>query len=574
MTLFLAMMMMTTLASSSSQQGLKGGPKPESADRRCFLRRGGSTLNLFVRESLPAGAAIGRLDIEGENGKDIELFLDNEDHTYPDPPIKIEAPDLLRLTKPLDKAGRKGPTSFSAVVRCRRVSAQGEQNSSRPDLATSVKQTATVNYKILVNVRITGIEDHGRNDHSPAGEDHLGRDEHSPSREDLGLNDHSPARRADSSPTEGADRRCFLSRGGSTLSFFVKESLPVGGVIGRLDIVGENGRDVDLSLENTDPSIPVKIEAPNLLRLTRVLDKEGHKGPASINIVVQCRRRVLRDSKGLKDMEPSPSSSTTTSYRIPVTVHVTDVNDNVPQFVGAPYTINVSELTLVGTRVFDKIKAIDSDQPGPFSTVEYLVDASWVDFGDGFVPDATDESGGTAPYHDCLAFENPLEGSTLVLTKHLDYETVRNFRVKIVAKDQGAPVALQNETILTVNVLDADDQNPAFVHESYEAVLEPAPALDGAGHSVELQVRPQGLKAFDQDAGLASPLYYVFAARSESSSASKYFELNRDTGKVYVKSGTIPEDELLRPLTLIVKAVQHDNPDRHDHQLNLNMHDC
>ena len=35
-------------------------------------------------------------------------------------------------------------------------------------------------------------------------------------------------------------------------------------------------------------------------------------------------------------------------FIIPVSVHVTDVNDNTPQFVGrSPYRLNISELTLV-----------------------------------------------------------------------------------------------------------------------------------------------------------------------------------------------------------------------------------
>ena len=35
------------------------------------------------------------------------------------------------------------------------------------------------------------------------------------------------------------DNRCFLEGGGSTLSFFVKESLPIGSIIGRLNIQGK-----------------------------------------------------------------------------------------------------------------------------------------------------------------------------------------------------------------------------------------------------------------------------------------------------------------------------------------------
>ena len=50
-------------------------------------------------------------------------------------------------------------------------------------------------------------------------------------------------------------------------------------------------------------------------------------------------------------------------FTIPVTIRVTDVNDNAPSFVGSPYTLNVSELSLVGATVFGAvIEAVDRDQ--------------------------------------------------------------------------------------------------------------------------------------------------------------------------------------------------------------------
>ena len=41
---------------------------------------------------------------------------------------------------------------------------------------------------------------------------------------------------------------------------------------------------------------------------------------------------------------------------------MTDVNDNAPSFVGSPYTLNISELSLVGARVFGGVEAVDRDQ--------------------------------------------------------------------------------------------------------------------------------------------------------------------------------------------------------------------
>ena len=50
------------------------------------------------------------------------------------------------------------------------------------------------------------------------------------------------------SQLQDIDNRCFLNGGGSTLSFFVKESLPISSVIGRLDIQGDVEKDIELIL--------------------------------------------------------------------------------------------------------------------------------------------------------------------------------------------------------------------------------------------------------------------------------------------------------------------------------------
>ena len=52
------------------------------------------------------------------------------------------------------------------------------------------------------------------------------------------------------------------------------------------------------------------------------------------------------------------------------------------------------------------------------------------------------------------------------------------------------------------------------------------------------------------------------STRPPLSPCSKYFELNRNTGHIYIRSD-IPEDELRQPLTLVVRATQFDNADRY-----------
>lgn len=74
---------------------------------------------------------------------------------------------------------------------------------------------------------------------------------------------------------------------------------------------------------------------------------------------------------------------------------------------------------------------------------------------------------------DFFVFENDLEG-TLVLRQPLDYETLSSFTVGIRAQDQGTPPQI-TDTVLQVNVVDADDQNPRFFDDRYTAHLPDPP---------------------------------------------------------------------------------------------------
>ena len=94
------------------------------------------------------------------------------------------------------------------------------------------------------------------------------------------------------------------------------------------------------------------------------------------------------------------------------------MNDTAPVFRGAPYIVNISEHSLVGSYIYSDILALDADQQGPFSSVEYYIK--------------------TGAFSDYLAMENPLEGK-VILAKRLDYESLQSFKVTIIAQDQGSP---------------------------------------------------------------------------------------------------------------------------------------
>ncbi|XP_075236204.1 protocadherin Fat 4-like Cad96Ca [Lycorma delicatula] len=317
--------------------------------------------------------------------------------------------------------------------------------------------------------------------------------------------------------SQGADNRCFLENGGSAESFFVSEDSTVGSIIGTVRIIGDPSErgNIELRLKEVDSPIVISPGTSNLT-LTRKLDKEGIEGPSSVYINIICDRK----------------RTTVPGFVIPINIRVTDANDNAPQFVNAPYILNISEVTVVGTRVLQGVKAIDADQQGPYSTVQYSV-----------LP---------GPNSDFFVFVNALEG-TIVLRKPLDYETLSNFTIAIRAQDQGSPPQY-TDTQLHVNVIDADDQNPKFVDDRYTTLIP-----DHAPQGTRLHILPREIAAYDQDLGINAPIYFSFNSANQD---YRFFEMDRMTGHIIIKR-SIPDDELLQPSTLVVKATQFDNPDRY-----------
>ncbi|CAL4080366.1 unnamed protein product [Meganyctiphanes norvegica] len=224
-------------------------------------------------------------------------------------------------------------------------------------------------------------------------------------------------------------------------------------------------------------------------------------------------------------------ATTEPSINIPVNIRVTDVNDNAPIFLNSPYAVTLSEVLMVGTVINADIKAVDEDQAGPFSTVQYFI-----------MP-------GPNSHH--FAFQSPLRGE-LVLKRPLDYETEPLFNITIMAQDQGLS-AQNSTTVLTVQVLDADDQNPVFRSERYMAVLPEIPTKGST-----LEVKPESLLAEDKDEGIKSPIIYSLAGAEDD---SYWFNIDPTTG-VITLDDDIPDQILIQPTILLIKAVQEDNPDR------------
>jgi len=297
-------------------------------------------------------------------------------------------------------------------------------------------------------------------------------------------------------------------------------------VIGNVSNDKDKGN-IELSLVPNHPNnrldgqeVPIKLErGSKRLILIRQLDKEGIEGENGVVIGIKCKKKYSNDP----------------SIIIPVRIIVTDANDHSPQFIGTPYVINVSEVTVVGSTLIpnSKIKAIDEDQQGPFSTVEYYIEPG--------------------PFSHLLKFESRL-GGNIILTSALDFETLPKFWVVIRAQDQGEPPNTATTT-LSVNVQDADDQNPRFLDDKYSSVLP-----DVYKENQVLSIKPKAIRAIDPDKQINSPIQYLFNS-PDSSREYSYFSIDPKFGTIKLKR-PLPVN-LNLPITLVIKAVQTDNRDRY-----------
>ncbi|XP_071125252.1 protocadherin Fat 1-like isoform X4 [Mytilus edulis] len=137
------------------------------------------------------------------------------------------------------------------------------------------------------------------------------------------------------------------------------------------------------------------------------------------------------------DRSSAPLSSSTF-----VTINVTDVNDNQPEFVQNPYKLTLKEDVPIN-EVILHLTASDADTN---SIILYSI-----------------IKGNTMDKFDV----NPKDGQ-LLIKNALDREMVNNFELTIKASDG----LLSSETVVIVDVLDVNDCPPKFSESNYSAVIQ------------------------------------------------------------------------------------------------------
>ncbi|XP_056129029.1 cadherin EGF LAG seven-pass G-type receptor 2 [Lampris incognitus] len=213
------------------------------------------------------------------------------------------------------------------------------------------------------------------------------------------------------------------------------------------------------------------------------------KGPVDREVVDAYMLLVEANDQG---REPGPRSATATVY-----ILVEDDNDNAPQFSEKRYVVQVPEDMAPNTEIL-QVTATDQDR-GSNAVVHFSI-----------------MSGNTRGQ-----FYIDAQTGKMDLVSHLDYEANKEYTLRIRAQDGGRPPLSNISGLVTVQVLDINDNAPIFVSTPFQAtVLENVPL----GYSII------HIQAVDADSGDNSRLEYLLTETTPNFP----FTINNSTGWIVV----------------------------------------
>ncbi|XP_027133931.1 protocadherin alpha-3 isoform X26 [Larimichthys crocea] len=209
-----------------------------------------------------------------------------------------------------------------------------------------------------------------------------------------------------------------------------------------------------------------------------------------------------------------------------ITVVVSDVNDNRPQFFLSPYTFYITENNDIVSPVFS-VKASDLDDSDNAHISYHILRES-----------SGDNTG--------LFLNINSENGDISALKSFDFETLKTFQFQVVATDSGTPSLSSNVTV-NVFILDQNDNAPVILYPvssngSAEGVEE-IPRNVNAGHLVTK------VRAYDADIGYNGWLLFSLQEVTDHS----LFALDRYTGQIRTLRSFTETDEAEHKLVILVK---------------------
>ncbi|XP_029369134.1 protocadherin alpha-8-like [Echeneis naucrates] len=210
-----------------------------------------------------------------------------------------------------------------------------------------------------------------------------------------------------------------------------------------------------------------------------------------------------------------------------ISVFVSDVNDNRPEFSLSPYTLYVTENNTPGASLFS-VRASDCDENENAHISYHILRKGHED----------------NKLTSFLSINS--ETGDISALKSFDFERVKTFQFHVVASDSGSPSLSSNVTV-NVFILDQNDNAPVILYPlssngSAEGVEE-IPRNVNAGHLVTK------VRAYDADIGYNGWLLFSL----QEVTAHSLFTLDRYTGQIRTLRSFTETDEAEHKLLILVK---------------------
>ncbi|XP_030621267.1 protocadherin alpha-7-like [Chanos chanos] len=316
-------------------------------------------------------------------------------------------------------------------------------------------------------------------------------------------------------------------------------------VIIKIVDINDNAPDVDItSLSNV---IPEDSKPGTVISLISITDKDsGVNGKTSViisdNVPFELKPSFQENTyslvtKGQLDRESISHYDITiiaTDLGHPslsviktLSVQVSDVNDNSPEFSQKPLELYLAENNTPGASIYS-VSASDKD------VNENAVISYHIIRGDGSMNDMT-------------SFLNiNSENGNVNALKSFDFETIKTFNFQVVATDSGSP-PLSSSVTVNVFILDENDNAPVILspintNGSAEGVEE-IPRNVNAGHLVTK------VRAYDADVGYNGWLLFSLQEITDHS----LFGLDRYTGQIRTLRSFTETDDSAQKLVIVVK---------------------
>ncbi|XP_078405903.1 uncharacterized protein LOC144685381 [Cetorhinus maximus] len=222
----------------------------------------------------------------------------------------------------------------------------------------------------------------------------------------------------------------------------------------------------------------------------------------------------------------SDSGSTPLTSKKTVQVEISDVNDNAPRFKQSAYTAYVMENNIIGASIFS-VTASDPDF-NENARISYSIPRELIQ----------DESVASYVYINA-------EDGILFSQRTFDYEELKDFQLRVQARDSGVPPLSSNVSVVVV-ILDQNDNAPVILHplpEYGSTVTETMSRFAEPGYLVTK------VSAIDADSGQNARLSYQITQATDPG----LFTISPDTGEIWTVRGIGDKDATKQRLTIVVK---------------------